>query len=177
MTLILLIFYFLLCILGTHMSIASGVLPTRELDIMELRIRNTILNQRNIYLQTSINQKNLDIRELQKSNKELTSTNIDLQRGKEQFEYACQELNGDLRTRIENHEIAIQTMQTRIDKMQIRINNLGTERDEKQTTIDTMQVRIDNLETERDEMQTRIDNLENEMQSKINILMDRVFNT
>ena len=88
---------------------------------MELRIRNTILNQRNIYLQTSINQKNLDIRELQKSNKELTSTNIDLQRGKEQFENACQELNGDLRT--------------------------------------------------------RIDNLENEMQSKINILMDRVFNT
>ena len=131
------------------MSIASGVLPTRELDIMELRIRNTILNQRNIYLQTSINQKNLDIRELQKSNKELTSTNIDLQRGKEQFENACQELNGDLRTRIENHEIAIQTMQTRID----------------------------NLESERDEMQTRIDNLENEMQSKINILMDRVFNT
>ena len=131
------------------MSIATGVLPTRELDIMELRIRNTILNQRNIYLQTSINQKNLDIRELQKSNKELTSTNIDLQRGKEQFENACQELNGDLRTRIENHEIAIQTMQTRID----------------------------NLESERDEMQTRIDNLENEMQSKINILMDRVFNT
>jgi len=135
--------------LGTHMSIASGVLPTRELDIMELRIRNTILNQRNIYLQTSINQKNLDIRELQKSNKELTSTNIDLQRGKEQFENACQELNSDLRTRIENHEIAIQTMQTRID----------------------------NLESERDEMQTRIDNLESEMQSKINILMDRVFNT
>jgi len=120
------------------MSIASGVLPTRELDIMELRIRNTILNQRNIYLQTSINQKNLDIRELQKSNKELTSTNIDLQKGKEQFENACQELNGDLRTRIENHEIAIQTMQTRIDKMQIRIDNLETERDEMRLQINML---------------------------------------
>ena len=54
----------------------------------------------------------------------------------------CQELNGDLRTRIENHEIAIQTMQTRIDKMQIRIDNLETERDEMRLQINMLMTHV-----------------------------------